>query len=44
MRLFDTVTQSVLDTGNTLYFEKKKPAKLLKTYFKDNGNVYFVVI
>ena len=30
-------------TRNTLYL-KEPPAKLLKTYLKDNGNIYFVVI
>ena len=32
----------IFDTRKTLYLEP--PAKLLKTYLKDNGNIYFVVI
>ena len=43
MQVFDTVTQSFFDTRKTLYL-KKLPAELLKTYLKDNGNIFFVVI
>ena len=42
MQVFATVTQ-YFDTKKTLYL-KEHPAKLLKTYLKDNGNIYFVVI
>ena len=40
IRHCDTI---VFDSKKTLYF-KEPPAKLLKTYLKDNGNVCFVVI
>ena len=43
MQVFDTVTQSFFDTRKTLYL-KELPAELLKTYLKDNGNIFFVVI
>ena len=43
MQVFDTVTQSFFDTRKTLYL-KEPPAKLLKTYLKENGNVDFIVI
>ena len=43
MQIFDTVTQSFFDTRKTLYL-KELPAELLKTYLKDNGNIFFVVI
>ena len=43
MQIFDTVTQSFFDTRKTLY-PKELPAELLKTYLKDNGNIFFVVI
>ena len=33
----------IFDTRKTLYL-KEPPAKLLKTYLKDNGNIYFAVI
>ena len=33
----------IFDTRKTLCL-KEPPAKLLKTYLKDNGNIYFVVI
>ena len=43
MQAFDTITQSFFNTGKTLYL--KEPAvKLLKTYLKEKGNIYFVVI
>ena len=42
MQVFDTVTQS-FGTRKTLYL-KEPPAKLLKIYLKDNGNIYLVVI
>ena len=42
MQVFDTVTQS-FGTRKTLYL-KGLPAKLLKIYLKDNGNIYLVVI
>ena len=38
MQVFDTVTQ-YFDTKKTIYF-KEPPAKLLKTYLKDSGNIY----
>ena len=43
MRVFDTITQSFFDTRKTLYL-KQTPAKLLKPYLKDNGNIYLVYI
>ena len=43
MQVFDTVTQSFFDTRKTLYL-KELPAELLKTYLKENGNIFFVVI
>ena len=43
MQVFDTVTQSFFDTRKTLY-PKELPAELLKTYLKNNGNIFFVVI
>ena len=33
----------IFNTRKTLYL-KEPPAKLLKTYLKDNGSIYFVVI
>ena len=33
----------IFDTRKTLYL-KEPPTKLLKTYLKDNGDIYFVVI
>ena len=42
MQVFDTMTQS-FDTRKTLYL-KETLSKLLKSYLKDNGNIYFVVI
>ena len=33
----------ISDTRKTLYL-KEPPAKLLKTYLKGNGNIYFAVI
>ena len=42
MQAFDTLTQSFSDTRRTLYL-KEPLAKLLKTYFKDKCNIYFVV-
>ena len=43
MQVFDTVTQSLFDKRKTLY-PKELPAELLKTYLKNNGNIFFVVI
>ena len=43
LQVLDIVTQSFFYTRNTLYL-KEPPAKLLKTYLKDNGNIYFAVI
>ena len=34
---------AIFDTRKTLYL-KIPSAKLLKTYLKENGNIYFVVI
>ena len=42
MQAFDTLTQSFSDTRRTLYL-KEPLAKLLKIYFKDKFNIYFVV-
>ena len=33
----------IFDTRKTIYL-KESPTKLLQTYLKDNGNIYFVVI
>ena len=43
MQVFDTLTQPFSDTRKTLYL-KEPLAKLLKTYFKDKCNIYFVVV
>ena len=42
MQVFDTMTQS-FDTRKALHL-KETLSKLLKSYLKDNGNIYFVVI
>ena len=39
----NTHSTIIFDTRKTLYL-KEPPAKLLKTYLKDNGNIYFLVI
>ena len=43
IQLFDTLTQSFLVARRTLYF-KEPPPKFFKTYLKDKGNTYFLVI
>ena len=43
IQLFDTLTQSFFVARRTLYF-KEPPPKFFKTYLKDKGNTYFLVI